>query len=682
MKHKLIIINVSVENEQIKINLNESGKIVIKNEFIPVDILQIEKQWYSIIQSVNSAAITKTGPCELDIIKDFGMTLGDKLLPIPIKKKLKTTQASYLHLVMDDKLINVPWELIFFNDQFLCQRFSMGRLITSQTQEASDNQRQLDSFKDMWIIVNPEGNLNGAEEEGRKLIDMNRNNSWLHTDLDSEATRVSPTIVTSRIRSYDMVHFAGHADFYKDHPKKSGWRLWGGCLSAQEISCMKEGPSMPSLIVSNACQSALTENWQTIKKQSSSFFSLANAFLISGVRHYVGSFWNIGDKNACEFSTVFYEELFKGKPVGEAVRLARQSLLENKDCANDLIWAAYILYGDPTTCYFPEHDFPKNKKIVPYGLLNFISHLSPGSIRGEIIEWIKNSKGRHPEKKPQSIVRWLSLIFILCMLVCFSVFALHKNYQVETYQLLSTRIQEKNKQYKDLVNNLSRSPNIFHTSSASNQTHDTWISRPVTMALLYDRVKNVFNENEDAYIVSTIERELIQFKRVILLERMKWELLVPIDRMIDPKAFEKFIQARFLIYLEIYRPKSLFFSNKAYCQLRMVDQASGKIEDIFWEPMTNVSEKTLHKSLSNQLILALNRLHPLRGKIIDILSNEAVVINIGEAEGVVIGYAFQVYNSDTIIVVKKLEKHQCIAHMDKLGTIPQKGVKVEWLELQ
>jgi len=668
-----------MEKDHVKIRIFESGENIRKNEFISVDILALEKQWFDIIQSVNSAASTETGPCELDIIKSFGMTMGDQLLPIAVKKKLKTAEASYLYLTLDDILINLPWELIYISDQFLCQRFNMGRSITTHSQEASGNQRQLNSFMDMWIIVNPEGNLIGAEEEGRKLIEMNKKNSWIHTDLDSEATQISPAIVTSRIRSYDIFHFAGHADFDKEQPEKSGWRLWGDCLSAQEISRMKEGSPMPSLIFSNACQSALSEDWQIKKTQNSSFFSLANAFLVSGVRHYVGSFWNIGDKNACEFATVFYEKLYEGLSIGESVRLARQSILENKQCENDMTWAAYIMYGDPTTRYFPKQDatiIGSNHPLKKTGLL------TPTTIRGKIIQWIQDSTPRRPEKQSHAFMRWLILIIIVFMVACFSLYALFSHYQIETFQILSSRIQKKNEQYKQFVKKLPRSPQIFHATSPLSSINDNWTSRPVSMALLYDRVKNVFNQNEDSYIVSMIERELIHSKRLILLERMKWELLVPLDRMIDPKAFEKFIQARFLLYLEIYRPKYLFFPEKACCQLRMVDQVSGKIEDIFLASVSKASEKKIHKSLSNQLILAINRLYPLRGIIIDILTNGEMMINIGASEGVVLGDALKTCNTNTIVNVTKLEKHQCIAQMNNSDKNPQKGEKVEWIEFQ
>jgi len=682
MKNNAIHLNASIENEQVKINLYESGEIIRKDEFVRVDIRQLEKQWYSIIQSINTAAITETGPCEMDIITAFGMTLGDKLLPLSFKKKLKTTEASYLYITLDDSLINIPWELIYISDVFLCQQFNMGRAITSQHQEASANQRQLNSFMDMWIIVNPEGNLTGAEEEGRKLIEMNKKNPCIHTDLDSEATQITPAIVASRIRSYDIFHFAGHADFDSDQPEKSGLRLWDGCLSSQDILCMKDGAPMPSLIFSNACQSALTENWETKKEQSSSFFSLANTFLLSGVRHFVGSFWNIGDQNACEFATVFYQELFKGQSIGQSVRLARQSILKNEHCAKGLIWAAHILYGDPKTIYFPEQDGLKNDRFGDSSSLEHASHLSPNSIRGKLIKWFQNSKDRQPDKETHLFMRWFSFIVILLLLACVSLYALHNHYQFKTYQILSSRIQEKNKRYNEIVKELTPSPHLFQSKATPNDIADDWTSRPVSMAFLFDKVKNVFNQNEDSYIVSTIERELVKYKRVILLERMKWELLVPIDRIIDPKAFERFIQARFLIYLEIYRTHYFFFLKKTYCQLRMVDQVSGKIEDVFLASMSNKEEITFHQSLANQLILALNRLCPLRGKIIDILPNKELVINIGASEGVLLGDAFQIYDTSNTIIVKKLEEYQCIAHMNNFDNLPQKGDKVEWVELQ
>ena len=55
---------------------------------------------------------------------------------------------------------------------------------------------------------------------------------------------------------------------------------------------------------------------------------LANVFLLAGVRHYVGTFWEILDKPSSRFALEFYKNLLSGMSTGEAMRLARLVLIE------------------------------------------------------------------------------------------------------------------------------------------------------------------------------------------------------------------------------------------------------------------------------------------------------------------------------------------------------------------
>jgi len=680
MKYNEIYLNASLENKTIKINIHETGEVVRKKESVKANVLEIENRWFKLTDSLNSAVHSKAGPCEVDKIKSFGMVLGDDLLPEPVKVKLNSTQSKFLFLELDEGLINIPWELIFISNKFLCQRFYMGRSIQSRI-SASENLRKLNSIKNMWIIVNPDGSLEGSEKEGSDLFDINKGNEWISTDIDSVATQITPEIAASRLRSYDMIHFAGHAKYFREQPGKSGWRLWDGFLTADSISRMKDGSPMPALVFSNACQSGLTESLQTNESQDLSLFSLANAFLLSGVRHFLGVFWDIGDISAIQFASVFYENLYAGKSVGESVNLARQSIIHNVNSSNDQTWANYILYGDPTACYFPEKQSVDPPIIHPSSSFSLSPQISPQSIRGRIIAWIQNSKQKQLEKQNKPMMR--CFFVLLFVFVCwFSFFFVHKYYRIETYKILSERIQKKNEQYNKLIMELSHSSNAPKNSSESVLSIDSWTSKPATMAILYDQVHNIFNHNEDQYIVSIVERELLKYKRFKLLERMKWEILVPVDRMIDQKRFENFIQARFLLYLEIYRPDSFFFSSKAYCQLRMVDQMNGTLEDVILEPIKNITEKEFSQSLSSQLISAFNRLYPIRGIITDISEKKELILNIGDSEGVVLGDSFCINHSKEFLTIKKVEAHRSYAQMNQTDNLPQKGVKVEWIKMQ
>ena len=79
-------------------------------------------------------------------------------------------------------------------------------------------------------------------------------------------------------------------------------------------------------------------------------FGLANAFVLSGVKHYVGTFWEIPDEPGQRFALEFYRCLLDGESVGLAVRNARQVLVREYG-EETIVWGSYLLYGDPTFNY-------------------------------------------------------------------------------------------------------------------------------------------------------------------------------------------------------------------------------------------------------------------------------------------------------------------------------------------
>ena len=94
-------------------------------------------------------------------------------------------------------------------------------------------------------------------------------------------------------------------------------------------------------------------------------FGLANAFLTAGVRHYVGTQWEIVDGQSALFAAELYRHLTDGKAIGAAVRHARASVIERAG-ETTLAWASYVLYGDPEVrpLHRPE---AKQKLSIPSG---------------------------------------------------------------------------------------------------------------------------------------------------------------------------------------------------------------------------------------------------------------------------------------------------------------------------
>jgi CHAT domain/Domain of unknown function (DUF4384) len=121
-------------------------------------------------------------------------------------------------------------------------------------------------------------------------------------------------------------------------------------LKASEISAMGGLQPMPSLVFSNACQSGHSGEWRIKEEDEQQIFGLANAYLLSGVQHYIGTFWEILDEPSSQFAKLFYGALSQGESIGEAVRKAREKLI-GAHGEETIVWAGYMLYGDPTFAF-------------------------------------------------------------------------------------------------------------------------------------------------------------------------------------------------------------------------------------------------------------------------------------------------------------------------------------------
>ena len=167
--------------------------------------------------------------------------------------------------------------------------------------------------------------------------------------VDFKSYPVDIAFVKKHLRDYDIVHYAGHAKYDAQNPSESGWLLSDGMLKASEIAAMGGHQPMPALVFSNACQSGLSDEWSA-HDQEQRIFGLANAFLLSGVQHYIGTFWEIADKTSSQFAMGLYAFIAEGEDIGTAFRKTRRALIDTGK-EESLVWANYMLYGDPTREY-------------------------------------------------------------------------------------------------------------------------------------------------------------------------------------------------------------------------------------------------------------------------------------------------------------------------------------------
>lgn len=364
---RLLQLEIALQGDHLKLSAHEQftgEEITVRHyEEIPVSTDLIQTKCREMVDTLNKA--NRKGRVSREALvklREVGQVLHDELFSLSVKEKLKKTRAQFLSLKIDDQLVHIPWELLNDGQRFLCQRFNMGRLVETRQPILGVRSRVLAGPLRMLILADPGGDLKGAYGEGTRIRDyMDRDKDLINVSFCSG--NITPDFVKEKMRNFDLVHFAGHADYNAENVADSGWRLSSGSLKARDITKMAGTSTMPALIFSNACQSARTEEWVLKEDFEDEIFGLANSFLLAGVKHYVGTFWEISDEPSSGFALEFYNYLLCGMTVGEVIRRSRLALIK-KYGEETIVWASYVLYGDPTFNYSEQIEVTEAQKEV------------------------------------------------------------------------------------------------------------------------------------------------------------------------------------------------------------------------------------------------------------------------------------------------------------------------------
>ena len=351
-------IDVARVNDHLKISAYEQfagqTNTVRQYEDIPVSIDKITARCRGIIETLNKS--NRQGRVTLDILRklrDSGQVLSDELFTHNIKEVVSNTKTDHLVINLDDKLVQIPWELLYDGRRFLCQGFCMGRLVrTQQSVIGAGRVRALARPLKMLILADPKGDLKEAYLEGIQIRDyLDGKKDFINASLQTD--NISSDFIREKMRNFDLMHFAGHHDYDAQNLQRGGWRLTDGGFEARDILKMGGAGSLPMLIFSNACQSARTEAWGISENVQNEIFGLANAFILAGVKHYIGTFWEVLDEPSRRFAIDFYKHMLKGLSIGDAVRQARLTVIGEYG-EETIVWASYLLYGDPAFNYMDQ----------------------------------------------------------------------------------------------------------------------------------------------------------------------------------------------------------------------------------------------------------------------------------------------------------------------------------------
>jgi tetratricopeptide (TPR) repeat protein len=351
--HPLILEISRIENG-LKMSVFEQGELASTLRHfsqIGVSFAEIKKLCEGAAFLLNN--LQKKGEANPGMVKDLqrtGQLLWEHLLTRRAKEALISAKSRDLVLSLDEELIDIPWEMLYDGTDFLCLNFNLGRVVRTGEREASPQYRSLGGTAKMLILADPTSDLKSAYLEGlfiKNQLDSRRK----EIAVNFKSTAIDTLYVKKNLSDYDIVHFAGHCEYDNLEPRNSGWVFDDGRFTGQDILAMGETFSLPTLVFSNSCNCAnpCTELLEADYQKRS--YSLASAFLYSGVRHFIGSIRKIEDPVSLIFAKEFYCHLVAGKSVGECVRLGRQRLIKEYGMGG-VHWASYLLYGDPNFVLF------------------------------------------------------------------------------------------------------------------------------------------------------------------------------------------------------------------------------------------------------------------------------------------------------------------------------------------
>ena len=606
--------------------------------------------------------------------------LYNELLSQEIKGRLQNTTLNNLELILDEHLVHIPWELLFDGQKFFCEQFSIGRQVRTKGSKIIHHSliTQIKLPLKMLIIADPTEDLEVAWQEGAKIYEKFQQKQDLIRITLQSADQVDLDFVKKNLWDYDLVHYAGHADYNPLQPQQSGWVLSDGKLSAEDIIKMSGAKRvMPKLVFGNACQSGYTEKWEKQKdpiKSNHQSYGLVHAFLMVGVQYYLGAFCDVSDEYGAYMGIEFYDHLLRGNTIGEALRLAKESFREKFGDVSSS-WINYVLYGHPGDYLIsPEAlDTPQHNRIkktsresensLPDKANKISTHLSPGSESEQAMPSLRHSRLFLPQRK-----KWMGTAIVFLFFLIFTAIVIFfpdkhsKNQATQNNSIVFDRKQQRIEELKRMIyTKLKAREEKPESSSRAKEVSkegsiDKWTSKPIVIAIF-----SLFDQEEDNPLpdwairtIKDMDKKLnghfVEDAWIRVAERKE------LDKLLEEKdlelsdfsfgdqkdLFARFLYTRVMLFLEGYQSSE----GLSLCY-KVVDAETGEIDKI--DSSVKLSRKEILsdsvKSIYTQARQVIYAKYPLRGRIAAI-QDKLVVLNIGAEVGIRKGDIFEVFSSD------------------------------------
>ena len=248
-----------------------------------------------------------------------------------------------LHLGEGPQLGDVPWEFLYDQStkRFLCQAAEMP--IVKYLSTHGDNEPVAATPPLVVLAVVSSPREYAALDVDREMSNLTEALQGLEKDGLVTLERLEqPTMKALRTRlsasPCHIFHFIGHGGFDEEMGGVlvfEGDQGDGAKVSAQTLAPLLHNHKSLQLAVLNACEGARTG-------ATDPFAGTAQALVQQSIPAVVAMQFEITDKAAITFSSVFYEALSRGLPVDVATTDGRMAVFVDDD--NPFEWATPVLY--------------------------------------------------------------------------------------------------------------------------------------------------------------------------------------------------------------------------------------------------------------------------------------------------------------------------------------------------
>jgi hypothetical protein len=280
-------------------------------------------------------------------LQRFGTDLAQKVLAAEVIEVLPALQSHHLVIVNDAGSSRLPWETLRFGSHVPAVAAGVSRRYMAENLSVAKwlEERRRRETLDLLLVVNPTGDLDGAEAEGGRIRELFGAHPGVHIVERRGAKATRATLLRDfRSGAFDVIHYAGHAFFDPAHVSRSGLVCHRQeVLSGADLAGLGR---LPGLVFFNACEAGRVRGGAAPAVTTNPVarnVGLAEAFLRGGAANYVGTYWPVGDASASRFAETFYARLMQGGSMGSAVLAGRLAV----EKLRSIDWADYIHYGDP-----------------------------------------------------------------------------------------------------------------------------------------------------------------------------------------------------------------------------------------------------------------------------------------------------------------------------------------------